>query len=105
METADSHPSKFAAPRPPPHVGDDPGATARDAPENVTLHRGRVVGPLPYRTRGGRAQHVPVGPCLVECCAAQATAIVWGDRGQHSAALPFGALDAAQDQGHLILLD
>ncbi len=65
----------------------------------------RVIKPIPYATRGGRQSLIPVGPCLLECDAQGGVAIVWGARGQRSAALPSAVLESAREQGRLQLLE
>ena len=47
----------------------------------------------------------PIGPCLVEQIDGRSIDIIWGARGRISAALPFVEVQAAEDQGHLVLLD
>jgi hypothetical protein len=72
---------------------------------NITTHRARIVGPIPDETGSGFKQNIPIGPCLVESIDGRAIDIVWGEHGQHSVALPFEAIEAAQDEGYLVLLD
>ena len=71
----------------------------------VTTHRARIVGPIPYGAGSGRRQHIPIGPCLVECLGGPSIDIIWGTRGQCSVALPVEAIETARDQGKLVLLD
>lgn len=71
----------------------------------LTTHRARIVGPVSYRAGSGRRQNIPVGPCLVERLGGRSIDIVWGSRGQSSVALPVEEIEAAQDHGHLVLLD
>jgi hypothetical protein len=71
----------------------------------IVTHRARITGPVTYRTGSGREQRIPVGPCLVESVGGRAIDIVWGTKGQSSAALPIEAIEAAQNHGHLVLLD
>jgi hypothetical protein len=71
----------------------------------ITTHQARITGPVPYRAGGGRKQNIPIGPCLVESLDGRSIDIVWGTRGQSSAALPIEEIEAAQDHGHLVLLD
>jgi hypothetical protein len=71
----------------------------------IVTHRARITGPVAYRAGNGRQQNIPVGPCLVESVDGRAIDIVWGPKGQSSAELPVEAMEAAQNQGHLVLLD
>jgi hypothetical protein len=72
---------------------------------SIVTHRARITGPIPYVTGRGRQQNIPVGPCLVESLGERAIDIIWGTRGQSCAALPIEAMEAAKNQGHLVLLD
>jgi hypothetical protein len=72
---------------------------------DITRHRARIVGPVTYRAGTGRRQNIPIGPCLVESIGGRSIDIVWGTRGQSSVALPVEEIEAAQDHGHLVLLD
>lgn len=72
---------------------------------DLTTHRARIVGPVSYRAGTGRRQNIPIGPCLVESLGGRSIDIIWGSRGQSSVALPVEEIEAAQDQGHLVLLD
>jgi len=72
---------------------------------DITTHRARIVGPVTYRAGSGRRQSIPIGPCLVESIGGRSIDIVWGTRGQSSVALPVEEIEAAQDHGHLVLLD
>jgi hypothetical protein len=71
----------------------------------ITTHRARIVGPVSYRAGSGRRQNIPIGPCVVECLGGRSIDIIWGARGQSSVALPVEEIEAAQDHGHLVLLD
>ena len=71
----------------------------------MTTHTARITGPVPYLAASGRLLNIPLGPCMVEHVDGALTDIVWGTRGQSSAALPSDVVQAAQDQGHLVLLD
>lgn len=71
----------------------------------ITTHTARITGPVSYRAASGRAVRIPLGPCVVERMDGPLTDIVWGSRGQSCVALPSEAVQAAQDQGHLVLLD
>ena len=72
---------------------------------DITTHRARITGPVPYRSGSGRKQNIPIGPCLVERLGGRSIDIIWGTRGQSSVALPVAEIEAAQDLGHLVLLD
>lgn len=72
---------------------------------DMTTHSARITGPIAYRAGSGRRQNIPVGPCLVESLGSPSVDIIWGTRGQSSVALPLAEIKAAQDQGHLVLLD
>lgn len=72
---------------------------------DITTHRARITGPVAYLSGSGRRQNIPIGPCLVESLGGRSIDIIWGSRGQSSVALPVEAIEAAQDQGHLVLLD
>jgi len=47
----------------------------------------------------------PTGQALVESLGGRSIDIIWGARGQSSVALPVEEIEAAQDHGHLVLLD
>jgi hypothetical protein len=70
-----------------------------------TTHTARITGPVTYIAGNGRMLRIPLGPCMVECMDGPLTDIVWGTHGQSSAALPSEVVQAAQDDGHLLLLD
>ena len=70
-----------------------------------TLQNARIVGPVAYTTAHGQARKIPLGPCLIEQLDDQSIDIIWGARGQSSAALPAGAVAQACEHGHLVLLD
>ena len=72
---------------------------------DITTHSGRITGPVPYLAGSGRRQHIPIGPCLVENLGGRSIDIIWGSRGQSSAALPVEEVEAARNHGHLVLLD
>ena len=72
---------------------------------DLTTHRARIIGPVSYLAASGRKQHIPIGPCLIERIGGRPIDIIWGARGQSSVALPIEEVEAAQDQGHLVLLD
>lgn len=65
----------------------------------------RITGPVSYRTGTGRMETIPIGPCLVERLGGGSVDIIWGTCGQQSVALPVEEIEAAQDHGHLVLLD
>lgn len=71
----------------------------------ITTHSARITGPVPYSGAGGHKGNIPLGPCLVERLDNQLIDIIWGACGQRSAALPVKDIEAAQQHGHLILLD
>jgi hypothetical protein len=71
----------------------------------ITTHTARITGPMTYLATSGYELKIPLGPCMVEHSGGAFTDIVWGTCGQSSAALPSEAVQAAQDQGHLVLLD
>lgn len=71
----------------------------------MTTHCARITGPIAYPAGDGRKQNIPLGPCLVEGIGGPSIDIIWGERGQSSAALPIEAIQAAQADGHLVLLD
>jgi hypothetical protein len=70
-----------------------------------TTHSGRITGPVHYCAEGGRDAVIPLGPCLVEQLDGRSVDIFWGESGDEMAALSFEALEAAEDNGHLIVLD
>jgi hypothetical protein len=72
---------------------------------DIKSHRARVTGPVSYRAGSGRKQNIPIGPCLVESLGGRSIDIVWGTRGQSSVALPIEEIEAARNDGHLVLLD
>jgi hypothetical protein len=71
----------------------------------MTTHTARITGPVTYVAANGRRVSIPLGPCMVESMDGALTDIIWGTRGQSSAALPSEEVQAAQDDGHLVLLD
>ena len=72
---------------------------------DITTHQARITGPIAYLAGSGRKQNIPIGPCMVESLGDRCIEIVWGARGQSSVALPMEEIEAAQDLGHLVLLD
>ena len=68
-------------------------------------HRARITGPVSYLVGTGGTLTIPIGPCLVERIHGQLIDIVWGESGQNAVALPAEVVAAAQDHGHLVLLD
>ena len=72
---------------------------------NITTHTARVIGPVSNRAASGRRVNIPLGPCVIERTEGPLTDIIWGSRGQNCVALPAEDVQAAQDQGHLVLLD
>lgn len=71
----------------------------------ITTHSARITGPVPYNAGSGHKGNIPLGPCLIERLDNQLIDIIWGSRGQSSAALPVKDIEAAQEHGNLILLD
>jgi hypothetical protein len=72
---------------------------------DTTTHHARITGPISYLAGSGRTQTIPMGPCLVERLGGRSIDIIWGAQGQSSIALPLDEILAAQDHGHLVLLD
>jgi len=72
---------------------------------DITTHHARIIGPVSYRVGTGHMQKIPIGPCLVERIGDRSIDIIWGTDGQRSVALPVEEIEAAQDHGHLVLLD
>jgi hypothetical protein len=70
-----------------------------------TTHSGRITGPLHYLGAGGDEAQIPLGPCLVTKLDGRSVDIVWGESGDKMAALSFELLEAAEDNGHLVILD
>jgi hypothetical protein len=70
-----------------------------------TTHIGRITGPVHYSGEGGYDAVIPLGPCLVEQLDGRSVDIFWGENGDKTAALSFKALEAAEDHGHLVVLD
>ena len=71
----------------------------------LTTHHARITGPVAYVAGSGRRQNIPKGPCMVESLGGRCIDIVWGARGQSCVALPVEEVEAAREQGHLVLLD
>lgn len=71
----------------------------------ITTHSARITGPVSYAKPDGAKSHIPLGPCLVEQVSGNRVDIIWGARGQSSAALPLEEVEAAAKHGHLVLLD
>ncbi|MEO8526675.1 MAG: hypothetical protein ABI460_18250 [Caldimonas sp.] len=46
-----------------------------------------------------------LGPCLIEQLDGRSVDIWWGESGDETAALSFEALEAAEEQGHLVVHD
>jgi hypothetical protein len=70
-----------------------------------TTHSGRITGPVHYSGEGGDDAVIPLGPCLVEQIDGRSVDIFWGKSADERAALSFEALEAAEDNGHLVVLD
>ena len=68
-------------------------------------HSARITGPIAYLSTGGKRANIPLGPCLVEELDDDQVDIVWGPRGERSTVLPVQAVEAAEESGHLVLLD
>lgn len=71
----------------------------------ITTHSARITGPVMYAKPDGRQSRIPLGPCLVEQTGVNQVDIIWGANGQSSAVLPVKEVEAAAEQGHLLLLD
>jgi hypothetical protein len=72
---------------------------------DITTHSARITGPVSYLAGTGQKHNIPLGPCLVENNSGQSIDVIWGASGQNSVALPIQAIETAQEQGHLVLLD
>lgn len=68
-------------------------------------HSARITGPVSYISAAGRRAQIPLGPCLVEELDGEAADIVWGPAGERSALLHRQDVQAAEESGHLVLLD
>ena len=71
----------------------------------ISTHTARIIGPVRYVAKGGATHQIPLGPCLLEQADEKSIDIVWGARGQSSAALPVEEVEAARGNGNLVLLD
>ncbi len=71
----------------------------------ITTHSARITGPVSYAKPDGKPGRIPLGPCLVEQTGANQVDIIWGSQGQSCAVLPVKEVEAAAEQGHLVLLD
>lgn len=71
----------------------------------LTTHMARITGPVAYLDTSGKQLTIPLGPCLVEQGEGERVDIIWGAKGQNSAALPSQELESAEHSGHLVLLD
>jgi len=71
---------------------------------DIKTHCARITGPVSYQAETGLMQHIPIGPCLVERLNGSSIDVIWGCDGQCSAALPVEQIEAAHQQGHLVLL-
>jgi len=72
---------------------------------DITSHSARITGPVTYVAADGKKLNIPKGPCLVENLGGQLIDIIWGAKGQKSAALPLVEVEAARDHGNLVLID
>jgi hypothetical protein len=72
---------------------------------DFVTHRARITGPVSYLAGSGRKQNIPIGPCMLESLGGRSIDIIWGKRGERSVALPAEEIKAAQEHGHLVLLD
>ncbi len=73
---------------------------------DIRTRSARITGPIPFLAGSGRKQNIPIGPCLLEGVGGLPSVdIIWGAQGQNCVALPVEEVQAAQSQGHLILLD
>jgi hypothetical protein len=68
-------------------------------------HSARITGPVVYTSTGGKRATIPLGPCLVEEIDGEVVDIVWGPQGERSTVIPFHEFEAAEESGHLVLLD
>lgn len=75
------------------------------APMALTTRMARITGPVPYLAASGKQANIPLGPCLVEQGDGLSADIIWGAKGQNSAALPLQEVASAEVSGHLLLLD
>jgi hypothetical protein len=71
----------------------------------LTTRIARITGPVPYLAGSGRRCNIPIGPCLLESDGDSLADIIWGARGERSAALPREEIQAAQERGNLLFLD
>ena len=71
----------------------------------MSTQSARITGPITYKSPGGQAENIPLGPCLVERLDDRLIDIIWGADGQRSAALPLEDVESAEQHGNLILLD
>ena len=70
-----------------------------------TIHNGRITGPVAYVASSGVTEDIPLGPCLIEQLDGTSVDVIWGARGEFSAALGAEAIRAAHASGRLVLLD
>ncbi len=68
-------------------------------------HSARITGPISYTTSEGKKRKIPLGPCMVEQSGPGAVDIVWGSKGESSAAFSVSEVKSAAEIGHLLLLD
>ncbi len=75
-----------------------------DRPTLIIAHSHIGYG-APHKQDSGAPTRIPLGPCLVEQISGSLVDIIWGANGQSSAVLPVEDVEAAAQQGHLVLLD
>jgi hypothetical protein len=68
-------------------------------------HSARIIAPISFAKGNGKTGTIPIGPCLIEQVDHHSFDVVWGARGQSSAALRAEDIKAATDVGNLVLLD
>ena len=68
-------------------------------------HSARITGPIAYTTSEGKTKKIPLGPCMLEQSGASDVDIVWGSKGESSAAFTVQEMKSATELGHLLLLD
>jgi hypothetical protein len=71
----------------------------------TATHSARITGPVTYLGKGGKRANIPLGPCLVEEHDEASVDIVWGAQGERSTVMPLEEFEAAEESGHVVLLD